>query len=822
MADAATDFDEAPTAREGAWLWPVALCFGVAGALHLVGMIGQYQAILDPLPRTVVIVVVVALAAAILGLRIPYGRTDRFGKRGAGRGEETPSRSTFSLIPQRPSAEQRGVLWVLLAVACLSAGATGLVLLWATGPLEAAHGWLMSRFLLDKIELLLIDSLAVLPGVGIPWLFLGLAMTGLHALVVSAEGPRGIRLSLLGGLLLGAGAGLGVSRVGFLATSPGRTALVAMLPLFLAAVLAIIRAGRNRPLSERTDAPEIRPPERAAEGGYALLSALIVWGALFGTGLVVWPRASEAGAVLPWSLQPFVGAWFVSWVGVGATAAHVWARKAENPILACGPLLVVCGAVTGIAIAGCSATGAAGRWAAEGGAAWQAAIPVVCLSLAGLCAGGVLSFLKQSVLLQSGTPGTGWSHVGTTVLVGTAIGVAMSACWTVPHVGTLVALAGSGLLALATGGLLVIFDVGGPARHRRWKLAGVFGVLLAMMVGLPWLSRGWLRRDEGIVAMREGTWLTLSVRQEEGRARVVVEPHPVEDADEESHATFPSGPALQRALQSVACLRDRYKRCWLISAGDLRPTEALRRRCEEVRASYYDPDAAVAFRRMRDEPLRSRRGGDSDRPASLALRSTHERFDLIAIAAVSGGHPANRLTWSIEQFERAFERLATRGVLAALVRPTEYGRGQLASLVATFALAAPHRSRAALVGSGSEVVLVLLATKGSPSRWNWAASAQAGMRRVGPIRSFLEVVRGARGNSLRNRDPALLGRRLMGDGGLQFARFVSRRDDWRELQPAAPPVPIWPPSPPSTDPPQTDGTSAERDGTSEEVPFQSR
>jgi len=210
--------------------------------------------------------------------------------------------------------------------------------------------------------------------------------------------------------------------------------------------------------------------------------------------------------------------------------------------------------------------------------------------------------------------------------------------------------------------------------------------------------------------------------------------------------------------------------------------------CTRIETTWYDPVAAEVFRLERAGGGAASFSGD---PAMIRLRGSRERYDLIVIESMPGGREENRAVWAVETLERAVRRLAPKGMLALLVRPADCDRTELVVMTATFNRAVPGFTRAALVGSGANQVLVLLGCPDGRPRWDWDAAAQAGMRRIGSLRSFLRLVPAVVPNSLRR--PAFSRADPSAEGGMELVRYVSQTSDWRELEPGPRPVPIMPP-----------------------------
>ena len=775
--------------QAGAWVRIVAMCLGAAGALHLTGMVGVYQAILDPLPRTAALVVAVALLSAALGPWLPQRAIGRRLRSASATRPRASDQTRWDLLPHAITPVQQGLLWVVLAVACLGAGTTGLILLRATGPIEVAHRWATERFFLSATELLAVDGGAVVAGVAVPWLMIGLALACLYVLAAGQEAPGRAGGGLAGAVLIGAGLGLAVCQWEGLLGSPGRTALVGALPLFLATMVAVARAGSRRPADAPGPSYDDQLPDWAPEAGYALLATLVAWGGLVGSGLATWPRVVATGLrVLP-AVEPLLVAWLALSVGIGIVVGGWLARRTERPVAGCGPMMVLAGVAAGLAIAGSAVAGVAGQRSAVAGEPLATGLVLTALAIGGLGAGGVFPYLKRALIAQSGSPSVASAQVVTAALTGAAIWTVAGPCWIVPAAGTLVALAVGALAGLAAGGLLIIFDVGGPTGHRGWRLVGVFGALVVFMIGLPGVSNDWLRWDRQIAALREGSWLTASLIRHEGHVDAAVEPRP-----DRVVPPGPPGVAMVKAVHAVIQLRSPIDRCWLISAGDLMPTHLNEFHCRRVEAGCYDPLGAKLFQTLREERGLAPVVDCSPDSALRRLRWTRARYDLILVVSVPGGHSANAVIWSVENLQRAMRRVAPRGLLAGLVRPADHGRAGLATIAATFAAALPGDSRAALVGRGTDQVLVLLAGADPPARWDWPGAAQVGMHRVGPVKSFLRVAGGAVPNSLRA--PSLAVLREPVEGGLQLTRYISERDDWRALRPSVRPVPVWPPAVP--------------------------
>ena len=786
MTDLADTIDRGE-GHPGLWIRSIALCLGMAGGLHLVGIVGVYHAVLDPLPRSSMLVVAVALLAAGLGPWLPQRVIARRLRSIRRDGDVVGVGLRWEFLSHTATPAQQGLLWVVLAVGCLSTGTIALILLWAARPIELACLWLTQRFFLSPAELLAADVSAVVAGVFVPWVIIGLIAACLYALAASHDPPSRAGGGVAGFILVGAASGLAVSSWTILQSSPGRTALIGMLPMFVAAALAVVRAGKHQSLQAGEAYPEAQVPEHAPEAGYALLATLTAWGGLVGTALAVWPRVVTTGLSVAPVAESLLPAWFLLFVGVGVLVAGLPASRSDHPAGACGLVMVLAGVAMGLAIAGCAIAGLVAQGAPHADGRWTTVIVLSALAVGGGGAGAAFPYLKRALIAQSGSPAVASAQVLTAVLTGGALAGLAATCWIVPVAGTLVALAAAGLVALAAGGLLVIFDVGGPTRHRVRRLLTVFAALLGLMVGLPKVSRVWLGWGHDVVAVQEGAWLTASLVKHGEDLELAF------DLQAERPRTGRSrSRAMQRALHAVRQLRGRINRCWLISPGDLLPSEFVGTRGGDVETTGFDPIGPKLFGASRRSSNPSAVADRSAEPALRRLRSTRTQHDLIVIASMPGGHPANAVIWSVEGVQRAMRRVAPRGVLAGLLRPAEHAQTELAVIAATFAAAVRGDTRAGLVGEGTDQVLVLLAAGAPPPEWDWSAAAQAGMRRVGPIAGFVRVVPGVLPNSLRALSLRPSGR--MAEGGLQLTDYVSKTRNWRELKPSARPAPVWPPT----------------------------
>lgn len=795
MTDPRTDTIQ-DTHRTGWSLHGVAVCLGASAGLHLIGIAGVYRAILDPLPRTSVIVMAVALLAAALGAWLPQRLVARRLRSASQKPSGGAGDFDSDLLPHTLTPAQQGMMWVMLAAVSLGAGTVGLLLLWATGPIEIAHRWVAERFFVGPAELLGADLVAVVAGVAVPWLIIGLALACLYTLSASYRAPGQIGGGLIGSVFIGAALGLAIGSSPALRASPGRTVLLAHLPLFIAAVVAVARASRRQAADKLARLPELQPPQCAPEAGQALLATLGVWGFLVGSSFAVWPRVVNTGLNVAPAAAQFLSAWMLFCTGIGIMIGNWLAARKQRPAGASGPWMVLAGLGTEAAIAACAIAGRLGQSGGDANAPLPSAVVLSGLAIAGLVAGGSFSHLKRALLLQAGSAAVAWTQIATAAFLGAVLGVVVTLCWIVPMAGTLVALAAAGLAALAAGGMLVIFDVGGPTKRHRWHLVGVFAALAGLMIGLPRIRPGWLRWQGDSAAVREGRWLTVSLIKRQGDSQVVVEPRGEDVVPAADQRT-----AVRAALRAVMRLRGRMNRCLLISTGELSPDPADAAICRTIGLARYDPLDAGASPSYSEVADRHQEAEDAHYPALLRLRVDRGQYDLIVLASVPGGHPANAAVWSVESLRRATRRLAPRGMLAGLIDPADYGRLELASIAATFVAAAPSDAQAALVGTDAHPMLILLASAPPATHWDWSAAARAGMHHTGPLKTFCRVARGARPNSLRVLSLIRLG--SAGNGGLQLTDYVCQTPEWRRLEPDDRPVPIWPPSPTKNRPAQT-------------------
>ncbi len=763
----------------------IAWLLGFGCGLHLSGIAALYQAMLDPLPQTAMLVVCVALLSAAIGPWLPQGVLTRWFRILDAPETEPLGGAAGGWMPRSVAPALRGVLWVVLALSCLLAGTTALLLLWATGPLDHLLHWASGRFFLSRFELLAVDTVTVAAGVAVPWAVVGMSIACLYALQARRQPLHRLGTGVLGSLLMAAGVGMALSRLGMLAASPPRTALIGALPFILAAVVAVARAGQRRDL-ESDDDDTLHLPERAPEAGYALLGCLGICGAMTGGAMVAWPRSVALDMPLTRELPLVTSAWVLGWVGVGVLLGGVVSSRRSSPISECGPVLVIAGAAGGFAIAVNALVGMVVNPESSASSAPWLSLILAALALQGAALGWATAYFKRSVLIQSGSPAVGSAQALSTLLVGGALGSAAAALWLIPAAGTLVALATGSLAALATGGLLVIFDVGGPSRSRTRRLAGVFGVLVVFMIVLPSISGRWLTRPERRAMPREGAWFTAMTVQ--GNAI----PH-VELRRATRRASTPSDcVAMSRALAAVLRLRDRFNAALVLSAGDVVPGRNERARCRRWTLGAYDPVAAVAFRGFINPTYRGVEQENPPRSGLRTLRVELDTYDLIVISPIPGGHCLNEAVWSVEVLRRLSDSLAVRGILAGLVRPGDYSRSDLAALVATFVAATADRTYGGLVGTGDEQVLVLLSTSDAEPRWQWTAAAAEGLRRIGPLQAYLQLAHGVRPNSLRSPSLSDLGRRT--EGGVELTRFVSTSPSWREVAPSKRPITILPPN----------------------------
>jgi hypothetical protein len=762
---------------------------GMAATLSLLGTAGLYRAILDPLPRTTVMAVAVALLSAAIGPWLPQRIIAR-SFRSSRRGEGLPTATVSDLVPTGLAPTREGLLWVLLAMLCVAGGAVTLIVTWATRLIERAHHWVLNSFLLSRAEVLTADLVSLAGALAVPWLIFGLVFATLHNLAACFERPGREGGGWVGSMLLGAALGLAAGRLPGFESSPGRTVLLGTIPLFLVAVLAVVRAGRRRPWDEReTDAPPPLP-EWASDGGHVLLGGLVVWGVLAGTVVATWPRVIQTSLKAAPVLQSSVEALLILCMAAGVLLGGRLARRSQQPAGDVGLAMVLGGACAGagVALFALLAGVGQGRPLTIYGATTYPTVGA--LGLAGLGAGGVLPFLRRAVIVQSGSPALACAQVLGAVLSGAVLGATCSSCWITPAAGTLVSLSASVLLVLATGGLLVIFDVGRPPGRRGVRLAVVFVALAGMMVGLPTAGRWWLRWQGSVSAFREGTWLTALLVGSPGRSRVVIEPGAAHDPN-----LAPEGAAMTHALRAVMRLRGPIRRCWLITAGGLEVGAGEAVMCPSITMGWYDPVAAEAFKAgatLRTSPLPHQASRD---PLLLSLRETKDRYDLIVIESIPGGHEGNGAIWSLETLQRFAHRLAPKGMLAGLVYPADHSRVELAVMTATFAESVPGFTRAALVGFGPEQALVLLGYLGTRPEWDWDAAARNGMHRIGQLRSFLRLVPGAVPNTLLR--PSLRRPPESGEGGVRLVQYVSQTPDWRPLAPSVRPVLMRPPSMPA-------------------------
>lgn len=766
--------------RDGLWLCASAICTGVAGGLLLVGSVGLFHAILDPLPQTTAMVVALVLLAAAIGPWIPQqiiAHQLRLIARDERRG---PTEASLTLFPTSFSPQQRGLLWVLVAILSVTAGATAIIGTWMTGPLERLHQWFVDHSIISAIELSILDLFVIAGATTIPWLILGLLTTCLHHLAAAQEPPARQGGGLMASILIGAAVGALLAQTETMQTSPGRTILIGTIPLFFAAVIAVLRAGRKRPSDENSEPAFPLLPEWTSEGAYVLLGALVVWGIVLGTVLSVWPRALHIAMPLP-RLDATAGGGLILAIAVGSLIGGRRARKAAEPAGACGPVLVLVGATTGLAIIGCALLFSDARAAGNSLTGWRTVLSVSLLAMSGIGLGTAFPYLRRAIVVQSGSPAIASAQVLSAAIFGTILGVVLTLCWVTPAAGTLVSLSITVLLALLTGGLLIIFEIGRPAGRRGRRLLAVFATLLFMMMGLPIAAQRWLRTHPNTVALLEGQWLTASVCNRDSGREVVLEPSRRE-------AAAPRPRDMQQATHAVTRLHGPARHRLILTTGDIRVSERDKALCPLATVFAYDP---VVSRLFQPNPMPDTEGLESSAPALWQLRTGHTRYDLIIIQAPSGGHEANAIIWTLETIGRAVAKLAPKGTVAALIRPADFERDEIAIITATFSQALPGFTRAALHGPDSDPVLILLGSTTQRPVWDVEAAAQEGLQRIGHVRTLLKLAHNVAPNSLRSPTLFLSDRRR--GSGLELIHYVGQTSDWRPLEPSSRPRAVRPP-----------------------------
>jgi len=773
------------------WVRIAALCVGASCSLHLLGTEGLFQSILDPMPRTTVMVVAVAMLAAALGPWLPLQIVARWARSKSAAQTVIPKTILFGPPTPAAGSARQGLVWIVLAVMCVVTGAVAVILLWAIAPIERLHTWALDSFFLSRTELLTVDLGSVAASLALPWLCIGLTVTVLYVLAAGHEVPGREVDGLAGSLLLGAALGALVAETSAFRGSPGRTALVGVLPLFALAVVGVLRAGRRRSLDEDEQPVESQLPLWAPEAGHILLVCLAVWGAVVAMHLTVWPRVIHTGLEIVPLFKPFLGAWLLMTLSVGVLFGGWWARRSDQPVGGAGPSLVVAGLSTGVGIVGCGMIVGGIGSADPSRAGVVTAMVLGSLAVVGMGNGWAYPYLKRALMVQAGSPVVTCAQVIAAVFTGAAAGTVLAMTWITPSGGTLVSLSVAGLLALATGGLLIIFDVGHAYGRRGLRIGGVFVALVAMMIGLPAAGRWWFQWRTPVAAFREGTWLTATVGLEPNTPHLAILPQPSMRSTGASAAA-----STVRAFHAVMQLRGPVRNCWLITAGGLAADGLDAARCDTIRTSYYDPVVGRFYRvgRRQEDFMPP----DGSAPALLAIRADREYYDLIVIESVPGRHGANHAIWSLETLSRMERHLAPGGLLALLVRPADCSRTELIILVATFLEAADNFTRAAVVGQDADQILVLFSTAKTPPALDWDAAARAGMLRTGPLKTFLRSSTSVTPHSLRR--PVFASTNPQDNGGLELAHYVCRTSEWQVLSPTPRPVPIRPPVFPSSGP----------------------
>ncbi len=398
------------------------------------------------------------------------------------------------------------------------------------------------------------------------------------------------------------------------------------------------------------------------QGAWPIVLALLAWGAVAGTLLIVWPRIHDLTPRIASFLQlPLICLALGMLVGVLAGSRRGWRRRHSDS--GCGVsmwLLGMCNAVSVILAAGLYP-----RLWADGGLAGGEWLWIVLTALPGFGLGYALVYAKTAMSLRSASDSLAHAKMISAALLGMAGGILFAGRWGVTMLGSLGLLVAACLLALAVGGLMIIADADRHARRRGLRLAMVFASLGAMMVLFPRVAPRWLQHTpSGKARVVEGHWLTAWVDQEHVRQPVQTIPSPPAPSSRAAgrdRATADLALLALRARATTACLLGRWP-------ADL--SLWSREGFQRVDVWPYDPAIIGAswggsLQHAVFSP--SAHDGTIKLPALRLLRLSRQRYDLLVEWPIDPGSPASADLWTVEMFERLRAHLGPGGLAVSVV-----------------------------------------------------------------------------------------------------------------------------------------------------------
>lgn len=468
---------------------PLAILLGLAAGWQWLGMRLMLYSIIEPLPTTSTMYLVVALLAAAAGPWIPERLVmalTRFLK----------EKETFRIL-QAVHQRDPAMVWSAIGVMAVVSGLISLLTLALGGLAVAGQNILIDNFFWTNLAMTVVEWAGSFLFLGPAWALQGLLLVMLMVAVGLRSHMRDDSSGILAGLVVGVAGACWSYRVGMRwGLSAGQFYILGSLPLFVLAFWATrYSQAKSTPLKEPLDeeAPEL---SAGAEGTVWL--SLVVWGMCL---VLVWAGWLNSLSLLSGSSGVLALGWICLLMGVGLYGAAWYMRGRITTLVGCGMSLWAMG------VASSMAATLSVFWPAGG---LSAAIQVLCLSLP---AGYSLYYIKKSWLARAGSETAGHAQMISALLAGMGVGLIVSRWLAMPSLGPIGLMAGGSLGLLALGGMIQIYESTQPIRRRHQRLALIFGSLAGVVVLFPLDARQWVRlyHQPGVVAGRPQTLEPLDV-----------------------------------------------------------------------------------------------------------------------------------------------------------------------------------------------------------------------------------------------------------------------------------------------------------------------
>lgn len=650
----------------------VFLGFGVGA--FLCGALAWSHSLLDPLPRTSSLVIVIALVTAGMVPAVAFRLAFVFSKRGGG---------VRALLSDQVSEGRTA--WLVTGGSAFATGLAAVLVVVAIPLIDSLYAWTLRRALWLPVQRGALEALLVFVAVGTVGGAVGLIAASLSPLFSDSVRPDQSR-SLAAGTLFGGAFGVMITARVVLPMGSARQAmLLAAAAWFAVSIICFLvisgaRSGRTVPRRET-----VPPPESAGLLEPIIVGGLACWGAAIGlSGSVCARVAAYEQAVGAASSATIMTAWLL-WLCAGVTLASVIKPTRRHSAAGCGFALWL----SGVASAG--AAGVLVMVAPDVSLSLaQRALVVrpaaVAVAMCGLFAGLALPYVKRALMRYGGGHPMTLADFLSAVLVGAGVGAYAGGAWFIDVVGVVTVQCLCGLLCIAVGGVLLLNERSGTKPWRVCRGVAVFGSLAALGVLFPQWVRSAVTRPDGLAsAMRGRAWLievdskgnpvpgSVQLASFDGGASAVADPansiHPISE------------------VLAALCFSTPGRRACVIGA-DAGPITAWAdagfreldhwphdTAAENMSDGAHDP-AVIRYTRH-------------DRPAIGAWRAWRQSHDLIVLQPIAETPLGNAPIWTVESFARLQNALGPGGRLVVML-PAARSDAAIMAMVANGLVATTH------------------------------------------------------------------------------------------------------------------------------------